>query len=142
MNGQHLCKNLKDLEKLAKQLSLKLTTPKILVFNGPVGVGKTTFISFLVQHLGNHSVVSSPSFSLVQEYPGTPKVLHMDWYRLESKAAFDLCDFEHYFEKKDCLIFIEWSKRFALNLNAIEIELNFGNQESERVVTIHNNTCS
>tara|TARA_R110002012_G_scaffold55885_6_gene142617 strand:+ start:616 stop:1023 length:408 start_codon:yes stop_codon:yes gene_type:complete len=94
---------------------LKLAENKIILFHGELGAGKTTLIKSLVSKLGSEDTVSSPTFSIVNEYATTDNnvILHFDLYRLNSEEeAYDI-GIEEYLER-DCWKFIEWPERINI----------------------------
>ncbi|HSQ45401.1 MAG TPA: tRNA (adenosine(37)-N6)-threonylcarbamoyltransferase complex ATPase subunit type 1 TsaE, partial [Lutibacter sp.] len=74
---------LEDLPTIAKEV-IKSAKNKVLLFYGEMGVGKTTLIKEIVKQLGSFDNVSSPTFSLVNEYHtiNGDKVYHFDFYRI------------------------------------------------------------
>ena len=96
---------------LAVNFILNNINSKYLLFNGPMGSGKTTLIKAIVNELGSNDSVSSPSFSLVNEYETKDSVVyHFDFYRIKNEIeAFDI-GFEDYL-RKDVWCFIEWAEK-------------------------------
>jgi tRNA threonylcarbamoyladenosine biosynthesis protein TsaE len=85
---------------------------KIILFNGKMGVGKTTFIKALSKVLGVKNSTNSPTFSLVNEYKTTDGnlVYHFDVYRLKNEIeAFDMGIDEYLYSGEWC--FIEWAEK-------------------------------
>lgn len=111
--------NIEQIDEAANQL-LESVNSKIILFYGEMGVGKTTLISALVKQLGGATEVSSPTFSIVNEYlVDNDKVYHFDFYRIEDEyEALDI-GVEDYFDSGHW-IFIEWPDKIKelLPLNA------------------------
>ncbi|WP_432410447.1 tRNA (adenosine(37)-N6)-threonylcarbamoyltransferase complex ATPase subunit type 1 TsaE [Rasiella sp. SM2506] len=129
---------LQELPEVAGKVLLEATT-KILLFYGGMGVGKTTFINVLAQQLGVKEALSSPTFSIVNEYVlANEKVYHFDCYRLESEEeALDI-GIEDYLDTGHwCLI--EWPEKIETLLpdTVTKIELT-KNQNGSRTVYIEN----
>lgn len=85
---------------------------KVILFNGEMGVGKTTLIKQLCKNLGVQEATSSPTFSLVNEYQITNNqfVYHFDVYRLKTESeALDMGIEEYLYSGNWC--FIEWSEK-------------------------------
>lgn len=99
--------SLDDLPEISKNILDQLKS-KIILFQGDLGAGKTTFIKYLVKELGSLEEVSSPTFSLVNEYEiPDGKVFHFDLYRIKSEdEALDF-GFEEYIDSGN-YCFIEW----------------------------------
>ncbi len=98
---------LNDLEDVAKQL-INSATSKVIVFDAEMGMGKTTLIKALVKALGSNDEVSSPTYSLVNEYELEDDIIyHFDLYRLQDIVEaydFGIEDYLH----SNHWIFIEW----------------------------------
>lgn len=99
--------SLKELDNVANQI-LKSAKSKTILFHGDMGTGKTTLIKALIQALGSEDDVSSPTYSLVNEYALSQDIIyHFDLYRLKSvEEAFDF-GIEDYLQTTGWL-FIEW----------------------------------
>lgn len=100
-------KNLAEWNDVVKDITPKLQH-NILLLKGNLGAGKTTFTKFLLRELGSTDEISSPTYSIVNEYD-TPKgkIYHFDLYRLKSKEeAFDF-GIEEYLDNA-YLSVIEW----------------------------------
>jgi len=85
---------------------------KVILFEGAMGVGKTTLIKALASKLGVKQTTSSPTFSLVNEYSALhdEKVFHFDMYRLKSELeALDMGIEEYLYSNNWC--FIEWPEK-------------------------------
>ena len=85
---------------------------KIILFNGEMGAGKTTFIKALCSALGVNDTISSPTFSLVNEYEtkNGDIVYHFDVYRLKSESeALDMGIEDYLYSGNWC--FIEWAEK-------------------------------
>ena len=95
----------------AVKFFLDANPPRVVLFNGEMGAGKTTFIKALCMVLGVQSPTSSPTFSLVNEYEATESlVYHFDMYRLKSETeALDFGIEEYLFSGNWC--FIEWAEK-------------------------------
>ena len=84
---------------------------RVILFQGAMGAGKTTFIRSLCKALGVKDIVSSPTFSLVNEYQGKPeRIFHFDLYRIEDEAEALDFGIEEYWQGNDWC-FIEWGER-------------------------------
>ncbi len=101
--------HLQEIDQAAQTLLEESGGRAIWVFSGEIGAGKTTLIKALCQQLGAPQTVSSPTFSLVNEYTGTDGTpfYHMDLYRLEHlEEALDIGIEEYLDSGRRC--FIEW----------------------------------
>ena len=100
-----------ELENVAQKI-IAQNPNKVILFNGEMGVGKTTLIKKLCSLLGVEGATSSPTFSLVNEYQTTTNqiVYHFDCYRLKSETeALDMGIDEYLYSGNWC--FIEWSEK-------------------------------
>ena len=102
----------KDLDQVAEELIAALDGRSVVAFCGPMGAGKTTLISAIMEYLGSADTVTSPTFALVNQYytASQEPVYHFDFYRINSLAeAFDM-GYEEYFYSGD-LCLVEWPER-------------------------------
>lgn len=102
---------LDHIDDVAKQV-LAENPEKIILFNGEMGAGKTTFIKSLCKNLGVENATSSPTFSLVNEYQtiANQTVYHFDVYRLRNQnEALDMGIDEYLYSGNWC--FIEWAEK-------------------------------
>ncbi len=130
--------NLEQLDAVAKQI-IKATLPhKKFAFYGDMGVGKTTLIKALSLQLGTNDVISSPTFSIVNEYhiDDKNKIYHFDFYRIEDEQeAYDM-GYEEYFYSSD-YCFIEWPERISglIDDDVVRIEMNLeGNKRGIKIL--------
>jgi tRNA threonylcarbamoyladenosine biosynthesis protein TsaE len=105
--------SLDQIKEVAEQI-LAQNPKKIILFNGEMGVGKTTLIKQLCKSLGVEDATSSPTFSLVNEYytSNNQIVYHFDFYRLNKETeALDMGVDDYLYSGNWC--FIEWSEKIA-----------------------------
>lgn len=105
--------SIEQLSEVAQQI-LDENPNKVILFNGEMGVGKTTLIKQLCKTLGVNNATSSPTFSLVNEYQTSDNqtVYHFDFYRLNKETeALDMGVDDYLYSGNWC--FIEWSEKIA-----------------------------
>ena len=103
--------SLNELSLVAKEVLAK-SKYKIVLFYGEMGSGKTTLIKEIVKQLNVSDNVSSPTFSLVNEYytQNNESVFHFDFYRIEDETeALDMGVEEYFYSDNWC--FIEWPNK-------------------------------
>jgi tRNA threonylcarbamoyladenosine biosynthesis protein TsaE len=103
--------SLTELNSVAKALFNFAEEEKVFIFEGEMGAGKTTFIKAICEEMGVEDVVSSPTFSLVNEYAaGNTTLYHFDFYRIRDiREAYDIGYEEYFYSGHICLI--EWPER-------------------------------
>ncbi|HRH03125.1 MAG TPA: tRNA (adenosine(37)-N6)-threonylcarbamoyltransferase complex ATPase subunit type 1 TsaE [Bacteroidia bacterium] len=126
--------SLDDLELLAKHLVSLFGEHKVIAFYGEMGAGKTTLIKSICKALGSKDTVSSPTFSLVNEYKyGDEKhIYHFDFYRLNKETeALDMGCEEYFYSGNYC--FIEWPEKIKnlLPADCLSIVLQVNDRERE-----------
>ncbi|MGE8207104.1 tRNA (adenosine(37)-N6)-threonylcarbamoyltransferase complex ATPase subunit type 1 TsaE [Heyndrickxia sp. NPDC080065] len=101
-----LSKGPEDTSSLAQKIAEKLAAKDVLLLEGDLGAGKTTFTKGIALGLGIQKNVSSPTFTIIKEYHGKIPLYHMDVYRLQDSSE-DL-GFDEYFEG-DGVTIVEWA---------------------------------
>ena len=115
--------SIEEIDKTAKiVLSLNPST-KIFIFNGEMGSGKTTIIKAIIKELGYEGIVSSPTFSLINQYFNGDKIYHFDFYRIKSREELLDIGIDEYISSNDWC-FIEWPNLIVDMLPDKHIELN------------------
>lgn len=108
-----MCPKVEDTEALAARIGALAEAGTVIAFKGGLGAGKTAFTRGLARGLGIADPVTSPTYTLVNEYGGGRLPLyHIDAYRLGSADEFELMDARRYLFG-DGLCAVEWSERVA-----------------------------
>ncbi len=119
--------DLKQTEILAKKFAKLLRGGEVILLNGDLGAGKTTFTKFVLKYLGVKEVITSPTFTLMREYK-TKKfdIYHFDMYRLNGGEEATNLGFEEYLYSNDSrnIVFVEWSENIKDILKGKFIEIN------------------
>lgn len=129
--------SLKDTEKLGEQLGKVLKEGDILCLNGDLGAGKTTLTKSIGVGLGVDEYITSPTFSLINEYRGRIPVYHFDVYRLENVDELDDLGFDEYFFGEGVCI-IEWAEKIEKMLpkEIVILDIEKGEDIDKRIVSI------
>lgn len=124
--------------RFGNTFALSLKRGDVVAFIGELGSGKTHFISGVCAGLGAHGHISSPTFTIINEYPADGfSVVHIDLYRIVSRADFAELGIGEYFNDRSiCLI--EWGERIIDYLpdEYVKVKLTYGAEDSERLITI------
>ena len=109
MEQRYICSSLNELAGIAKDILKRVNTPQIFALYGEMGTGKTTLIKEFCASLGVTDTVTSPTFSLVNEYQTTDNgpIYHFDVYRIEKVEEVMDIGYETYFFSGN-YVFIEW----------------------------------
>jgi len=106
---EFISKNEADTKQLAKKLAAKLKPKDVVVLTGELGSGKTKFTEGFLSYFGLENEISSPTFTIVNEYKKNDlNIYHFDVYRLSDSSEFYEIGGEEYFENGICLI--EWGE--------------------------------
>ena len=98
-----------DTEKIGAEFSSGLNGGTVVAMYGDLGVGKTAFVRGMARGMGLSCRVSSPTFTIVNEYPGSPELIHFDMYRLScADELFDI-GWEDYLNR-GAICAVEWSE--------------------------------
>ena len=132
--------SLQNISEIAKEI-IKSVKFKTILFNGEMGAGKTTLIKEITKQLEVDDIVSSPTFSLVNEYQTKTgyKIYHFDFYRIESEEeVYDIGIEDYLYSNTWC--FIEWGEKIKnlLPLEIVSINISVIS-DNERLIEIDQN---
>ena len=135
--------DLRELEKLTTNLSKDISFGDVYLLQGELGVGKTTFVRFLINELQSKknidtTEVLSPTFNILNEYQiNNINIKHYDLYRIKQKEELENLDL---FQEKDVINIIEWPEIISLrNINYIKLEFSYSDNFKKRWLVISSN---
>ena len=138
----YITKNEQDTINFAENFAKDLKTGSIVVLSGELGSGKTKFVEGVLKHYGLDKEISSPTFTIVNEYTSKNiNIYHFDVYRLADSDEFYAMGGEEYFSNGICLI--EWGEiiedilpkpYFKVTFSKINDNINFRELKVEIIV--------
>lgn len=122
-----------ETERLGEALAPALDPGDVVLLRGPLGSGKTCFVTGLARGLQCAGRVRSPTFGLVHEYRGRILLVHLDLYRLDAVEAGAL-GLEEYAER--AALVAEWGEKLpaAWRADALGLEFSFGGEADQRAI--------
>ena len=134
---EYLSHSPEETEQLGEQLGRTLRPGSVVAYRGDLGMGKTAFTRGLARGLGCTCRVTSPTFTIVNEYSGALPLFHFDMYRLDSSDELFDIGWEDYLSRGGVCA-VEWSERVedALPEDALWVSLARGNGENDRIITV------
>ena len=134
-------KSLEDTQNFSENISKKISAGDIIFLYGEIGVGKTTFVRFLINYLESknrikNSEVLSPTFNIVYDYDiGNIKILHYDLYRLKNYK--DISQLGMFETSKDHIKIVEWPELIEFKpKDRIDILFKYSKFEESRQIEI------
>jgi tRNA threonylcarbamoyladenosine biosynthesis protein TsaE len=129
-----------DTREFGKELAKKLKPGDVVALIGDLGTGKTTLTKSIAEGLGITEMITSPTFTIVQEYTeGRLPLYHFDVYRLcDLEEMYELGYEEYFFGQGVCVV--EWADQIMeiIPEDAIVIRIQYGAKEDERIYDIEN----
>jgi len=124
-----------ETERIAARLAEALSPGDVVLVEGELGAGKTTFVRGAARALGVEGPVTSPTYTIGHRYPGRIDVSHLDLYRFEGMASAEWGDLESYFD--DAVVFVEWPAAGAafLPIEKARVRLQHAG-ETRRLITL------
>ena len=101
-----------ETENIAEHWAKTLRAGNVVAYLGDLGMGKTAFTRGLARGLGCSGRVTSPTFTIVNEYPGRLPLFHFDMYRLDSSEALFDIGWDDYLDRRGVCA-VEWSERVS-----------------------------
>ena len=136
MTMEILSKSSQATTDLGKKFSKILQGGDIIIFSGELGGGKTTFISGLADGLGIKENLSSPSFTIINEYDaGKLKLVHIDFYRLDGVDEFDNIGLDDHIYDDSAVLCIEWGEKIRqyIKKDYLNISFNYITADEESI---------
>lgn len=127
--------NLEETEKFGKFLGENLKLGDVVCLNGDLGAGKTTLTKSIAKGLGIDDYVTSPTFTIVNEYYGNINLYHIDTYRLDDKIDVEYLGFDEYFYS-DGVTIVEWADKIRDALPEEYMEINISSKDNKRILDI------
>lgn len=128
--------NLNETEKFGIFLGENLKPGDVVCLNGDLGAGKTTLTKSIAKGLGIDDYVTSPTFTIVNEYYGKTDLYHIDTYRLDDKIDVDYLGFDEYFYSEGVTI-VEWAEKIRDALPEEYMEINIKSHDDKRDLEIN-----
>ena len=120
-----------DTERLGAELAAKLTGGAVVAMFGDLGAGKTAFVRGMAKGMGLKCRVSSPTFTIVNEYLGERSLIHFDMYRLKSaEELFDI-GWEDYLSR-GAVCAVEWSENVREAFRGDEVTVTIEKLDEQR----------
>jgi tRNA threonylcarbamoyladenosine biosynthesis protein TsaE len=120
----------------AKKLAESLAIPAHVLLHGDLGAGKTIFAKGLAEGFGVIDVdqVSSPTFTLINQYEGRVKIYHIDLYRIEP-GALDGLGLDEIFDDPNAAVIVEWAERLGSfeTPGAVRVFLSYVDERSRKI---------
>ena len=135
---EHVTNSPEETEALGEMLAGRLEPGTVIAFTGDLGAGKTAFVRGLARGLGIAERVTSPTFTIVNEYEGGRLPLfHFDMYRLGSADELFDIGWEDYLARGGVCA-VEWSENVsdALEEGCLRVDIRRGAHDSQRLITI------
>ena len=126
---------LDEIEDVAKSIINEINDVNLVLFKGELGSGKTTLIKSILKNLGVKENITSPTFSIVNQYLISNGLInHFDLYRIKSLTELDVIGFEEYLES-EAVCFIELPEIAMSKIvdNYIEIYIKFINEKTREI---------
>jgi tRNA threonylcarbamoyladenosine biosynthesis protein TsaE len=127
-------KSAAETERIGALLGQKLERGMVVVLTGELGAGKTAFARGVARGLGVREPVTSPTFTLIQEYTGRLPLYHFDVYRLQDPGELEALGYDEYIEG-DGVSIIEWGDLVGEFLPPTYLEVHLSGQDATRILT-------
>ena len=132
---EYITNNEKETEAIGEQFGRRVKDGTVVAMYGDLGAGKTAFVRGMARGMGIDTRVSSPTFTIVNEYLGDRTLIHFDMYRLGSADELFDIGWEDYLNR-GAVLAVEWSENVEDALEgAITVSIyRLGDQEREIVI--------
>jgi tRNA threonylcarbamoyladenosine biosynthesis protein TsaE len=127
-----------ETQDIGKAIGRLLKPGDLISLVGEMGAGKTTLVQGIAQGLESTEHVTSPTFTLINEYPGRIPLYHFDVYRLQSSEDMEDLGYEEYFQGTGATL-IEWADRIESLLpdERLDIYLEWENEGRKMTLVPH-----
>ena len=128
--------DLNKIDEISQLIYDKINTIKTIMLRGELGSGKTTLVKSVLKKMGINEVVTSPTFSILNEYYVEGNIIyHFDLYRIENKEELEVIGFEDYIYSQN-ICFIEWPEIVLdkIGLKYLDIEIRYLDLEKREII--------
>ncbi len=131
-----------ETEEFASRIAKHLKGGTVVAFFGGLGMGKTAFTRGLARGMGIGCHVSSPTFAIVNDYGGSPPLVHFDMYKVESWDDLYSSGFFDYLDM-GAVLAVEWSENIenALPEETVRVTIEKYGDENSRIITVEGVEC-
>lgn len=137
---EYITNSPEETEELGRRLAAVLTPGSVVAYTGDLGAGKTAFTRGLARGLGIEGGVTSPTFTIVNEYEGGRMPLfHFDMYRLGGEEELFDIGWDDYLARGGVCA-VEWSENVAgaLEGDAVRVDIRRGAHDQQRIISLEN----
>lgn len=129
-------KNEQETIALARRFAKKLKGGEIVLLEGELGAGKTTFVKGMAKALGIKQQIKSPTFVLLRSYKN---FVHCDAYRINNPQELMQAGLADWLKNKQAIVIIEWGEKvlpIIKKFNPIRIKFKHGKTKNERIIEL------
>ena len=139
---EYLSHSPEETEHIGEMLGKHLSGGTVLALRGGLGMGKTAFTRGLARGLGYTGRVTSPTFTIVNEYDGATPLFHFDMYRLDGEDDLFDIGWDDYLARGGVCA-VEWSERIdsALPPDTLTVSIARGERDNDRIITVTGGTA-
>jgi tRNA threonylcarbamoyladenosine biosynthesis protein TsaE len=140
MKNEFILKSDKDTKNLGQKIGQLISSKLCIYLYGDLGTGKTTFAQGLAKGLGisEEYYITSPTYSIINEYPGPFNFYHIDLYRIEEIIELDYIGLNEIIDQENAVAAVEWPEILRTDSSySYDLKINFSlHKEFERKISI------